>query len=268
MPSILLLLAVASFVLWQRGPLKDFGLNAFTEILGIIITVVIVERLLARQEARRNMPLKAAAYEDVRLLVSRLVSLLRTMFIEAVPQPAPTTVDALLTKESVDSIVSNLNVDAEAPVFPDKKWFEYLRDVGDEQRQAAEKILERYAATLDPKAYQLVHKLLDGTLDIGLMTPSTVRHLDRVKGWPRPTVLGFYTVIDSIDPEPIRLLYEWTVETEMLLRRRGVSDLRPAAIEFRAEQPKSPPPAAFRPGELEAQLEAWEKFEKESQSKS
>ena len=74
--ALLLLLSAAPCLglwLFATGTLSDFGLNAFTETLGILVTVLIVDKLIKRQEERKSLPQKATAYEDVRLLTSRLV---------------------------------------------------------------------------------------------------------------------------------------------------------------------------------------------------
>lgn len=77
--------------LWLRlyGQISDFGLNAFTETLGIIVTVLIVDQLIRRQEQVRLLPQQATAYEDVRLLISRMVSFWSETFKLSVPGPAP-----------------------------------------------------------------------------------------------------------------------------------------------------------------------------------
>lgn len=65
-------IATACLYLWlgTQGESSNFGLNAFTETLGILITVLIVDHLIKRQEELRSLPQKATAYEDVRLLTS------------------------------------------------------------------------------------------------------------------------------------------------------------------------------------------------------
>ena len=52
---------------------KDFGLNFFTEILGVVITVFVIERFIQKKEDKRNLPQKLAAYEDVLRGVKRNV---------------------------------------------------------------------------------------------------------------------------------------------------------------------------------------------------
>ncbi len=70
--SLCLLLGL--FCWLKTEEFKDFGLNFFTEILGVVITVFVIERFIQKKEDKRNLPQKLAAYEDVRLYTSRYIS--------------------------------------------------------------------------------------------------------------------------------------------------------------------------------------------------
>jgi hypothetical protein len=78
----LAILAFICLTFYQKNipGLADFGLNAFTEILGIILTVVFVDQLIRQQELRRTLPLQAAAYEDVRMLTTRIIQFWESVF--------------------------------------------------------------------------------------------------------------------------------------------------------------------------------------------
>ncbi len=73
--NILFAFLIFGAVLWQiEGGAGDFGLNFFTEVLGVVITVLIVDRIAQKREEEKTLPQKLAVYEDVRLLVSRYLS--------------------------------------------------------------------------------------------------------------------------------------------------------------------------------------------------
>ena len=144
----LLLLSIASacLILWLglAGTISDFGLNAATETLGILITVLIVDQLIKRHEDVRLLPKQAAAYEDVRLLTSLIVSFWADAYKACVPGAAPKSVEELFNKSSLDTICNNLNMDSQPKVMPAQTWWEWFpRNMMDFRKQA-EIILERH----------------------------------------------------------------------------------------------------------------------------
>lgn len=165
-------LAIAFFCLWKFGGKKweDFGLNAFTETIGIGITVLLIDQLLRKQERRRRRPLEIAAFHDVGKFASGLAAFWTDVYNwsgkdELEPPQQPPSIDEFLTLPYFEKIRRRLNLDAEACVLPKRTWWVYLPQVENQYRQLGEKILERHSAALDPYAYQLVHKILNGFLD-------------------------------------------------------------------------------------------------------
>lgn len=171
------LLAIASYLAWKFGDddWKDFGLNTFTEVLGIGVTVFLIDQLLKNQERRKRRPLEIAAFQDVQSFVNGLATHWINVYNwsgknEMAPPPPPSSTTEFLTPSYFEAIRQRLNLDAEACVFPKRTWWEYLPQCEKQYRELGEKILERHAASLDPHAYQLVHKVLNGFLSpsIGL----------------------------------------------------------------------------------------------------
>ena len=174
---LIIVLAVAFFLMWKfgAGELHDFGLNAFTETVGIGITVFLVDQLLKNQERRRQRPLQIAAFHDVQSFVDGLATLWLNIYNwsgkdELSPPPEPPSIAQFLTLSYFEAIRQRLNLDAEACVFPKRTWWAYLPQAENQYRQLGEKILERHSSVLDPYAYHLIHKVLNGFLDpnIGL----------------------------------------------------------------------------------------------------
>lgn len=166
------LLAITCFFSWRFGEneWKNFGLNAFTEVLGIGITVFLIDQLLKNQERRRRRPLEVAAFHDVQTFVDGLATFWLNVYNwsgkgEMEPPPPPPSKAEFLTLPYFEVIRGRLNLNAEACVFPKRTWWEYLPQVEKQYRELGEKILERHGATLDPAVYQLVHSVLNGFLN-------------------------------------------------------------------------------------------------------
>ena len=72
---LLCLFQAIGAVLWLKSEgLKEFGLNFFTEILGVVITVYIIDSLAQIRENERLKPLKLAEFEDAKNLFNRFIS--------------------------------------------------------------------------------------------------------------------------------------------------------------------------------------------------
>ncbi|HVF50311.1 MAG TPA: hypothetical protein VNA19_09510 [Pyrinomonadaceae bacterium] len=174
------------FFLWRFASpsWSDFGLNAFTETVGIILTVFLVDQIIKNQERRRIFPLQVAAFRDVASFVDGLAVFWLNAYNnsgqgELPPPPEAPSMQEFLTMTYFTQILKRINLDAEAPVIPKRTWWDYFPQQEDSFRQLGEKILERHAAVLDPYAYELVHRVLDGFLDphVGLKMLPVLRQL-------------------------------------------------------------------------------------------
>ncbi|MBU7587456.1 MAG: hypothetical protein KAF91_32290, partial [Nostoc sp. TH1S01] len=245
------ILALVCFLLWKKNipGFADFGLNAFTEILGIILTVVFVDQLIRQQELRRTLPLQAAAYEDVRMLTTRIIQFWESAFRQAVPYPAskeliqfweivckqpvsqlvPLTVNQLLSLETINTIRTYLDLDSQPSVAPPRTWWEWLPQQEQEFRTRAERILERHMGILDPQAYALVHQLVSGS---GLLHPDTgmqlirvMKQYDQEEGFPRPHNLASYWATNTEALNTVIQLNEWCIKKKQFLENQGISGL-------------------------------------------
>lgn len=125
--ALLIALFGAIFLfIWVRtdSPFSEFGLNGFTECLGIGLTVLLIDRLLKRREADRTLPQRLAAHEDVRLLTARITTFWHQAYMSAVPGPLPHSVAELYGTESINRLRALLNMDSEPNVTPTRTWWE------------------------------------------------------------------------------------------------------------------------------------------------
>jgi hypothetical protein len=241
----LAVLALICLFFYQKNipGLADFGLNAFTEILGIILTVVFVDQLIRQQELRRTLPLQAAAYEDIRLLTTRVIRFWEDAFSQAVPRPAsseliqfweatykkpisqpvPRTVEQLLSIETIDVIRIYLDLDSQPNVTPQRTWWEWLPEQEQDFRARSERILQRHMGMLDPQTYALIHQFIS-SVDFN-PNIRTKRKSDQELGYPRPQNLGSYWTTNSEALNTVIKLNEWCIETKQFLEKQGMSGL-------------------------------------------
>lgn len=153
---------------------EEFGLNFTTEIIGVGITIIIIDRLIKKREERKNIPHKLAAYEDVRMYTTRYISFWVDCYIQSVPEELPESIDSFFSNEVFEKIFTYLNLDSEPNVFPKRKWWDWIVENAKEFNINGEKILNRHP-NLDPLVFRLIHQVSDGSLNNLLMRFTDLR---------------------------------------------------------------------------------------------
>jgi len=103
---ILLLFAMIGLWLWFRvDSLKDFGQNFVTEILGVLITVLIINQLIVIREERRKLPHKFAVYDDIRLYISSFTLFWQQAFQESVPEDDPENIYLFFSDDGISIFI-------------------------------------------------------------------------------------------------------------------------------------------------------------------
>ena len=198
--------------LWLLIPTtSDFGLNAFTETLGIIVTVILVDKIIRKREEERILPLKIAAYKDVKKLTADILSFWFTIYKESVDEPFPETIEEFFQEDNLKKIAAHLNLDGIPNVTPSRTWWEYLPQLGNQMKQDAERILERHVQNLEPEVYSMIHEQLSlGILsNIGIRQITAIKQSDIEHRTPRPRNLGGYFPIIADRYSKIIELYNW-----------------------------------------------------------
>ncbi|ELK8603488.1 MULTISPECIES: hypothetical protein [Vibrio] len=245
MSNVMGALLLFCLILWQFfDTSKDFGLNAFTETLGIAVTILLVDKILTKKEEAKSLPLRAAAYEDVRFLTTRLIIFWNDLSIASVKGDSPTTVRELLSQEHIQNMAFYLDLDGKPNVTPPRSWWQWLPEQNKELSAQADKILERHMQSLDPKAYSFIHSLLsDGMLfkNRGMNVLPMIQSADRHMGFPRPTNLAEYMIEDEESLLPIIELDEWCHKEFAYLVSKGMTSIKEPYVlsSQNIEEPKS-----------------------------
>jgi len=258
--AILAVLAITCFIIWRfaDGDLRDFGLNAFTEVSGIIATVFIVDYLIKRKDEHRLLPQKARAYEDVRILTSRVVSFWTDIRESCVPGPWPSTLDELFSNDSFTAILHNLDMDSASNVIPKRTWWTYFPQNIKEFKNHAERLLERHNQILEPKTYASVHILATEVMDPSLI--ATINSIDAKISFPRPRVLGSYYIVSDEYRNAIIDLVRWCQKMREFLENNGFDNLRQVISEPKKWDPKDPPPCMISPEKIKIQFSDMELY--------
>lgn len=122
----LFILLLFSIFLWKYSPYQDFGLNFLTEILGIIITVFLIEKIVEKNREKEMKPITLSGYTDIRLFVNRYISLFQEFYRNSVNEEEPSTLEKFLTEENFNKIWENLDMNCRPSVYPETTMMDYI----------------------------------------------------------------------------------------------------------------------------------------------
>lgn len=191
---ILSLFLVLGLVLWldADGSLRDFGLNFFTEILGVVITVFIIDRLSQIREDERLKPLKLAEFEDAKNLFNRFISFWYVTYSRSVPEEYPETFDEFLSDNGIGKIFNYLNVDSRPSQNDSLSWVQWIQNNHEEWLEISNRFLERHSANADPELYKLIHAFIECPFMKTIPMMSAFKSIREKNDTPRLNALSGY----------------------------------------------------------------------------
>lgn len=226
---VIILLAIIVLILWRMDPnggtLSDFGLNAFTELLGILVTIMVVENIIEKQNKKNMLPAKAAMYRDIQVFLSRVISFWGEVYHNSVPGENIENVNELFSEEVFEKMSINLNLNSFPQVSPSTEWYRYFNTQGNELYERGEKILNRYYSNMEPEVFRYIHFLVDdSTFIIAMKYILNIWCYDRQNEIPRPQCLAAYYCDPGKDVfDTVVKLFNWCEKTYDELTRKGYS---------------------------------------------
>ena len=211
--NILLLFLLLGLVLWRANDsTKDFGLNFFTEMLGVFITVLIIDQIVKKREEQKLLPQKLAAYEDIRLFVSRYFSFWLSTYQLSVPGEMPKDIQTFFSENGMGKIWNCLYLNSKPNVTPETSWWVHLPHSMKELQDLGDKILDRHSNHLDPEIYGELHHMSESSFLTVFKYMQSLKQSDLKSKFPRPSLLSSYSMQpQEQDFAAITKLYDWCV---------------------------------------------------------
>lgn len=173
------------------GPdwLKDISLNVGTEILGIVLTVLLIDVVIRKKEQVERERVVNVAFAQLRVALQQHIVILLNMYkasAEHAPHPLPDRLETLFGPDYFVQIAF-LDLSKPAPVASVKplQWFDYLHIEMEQFKSALTRTLEKYAVFLNPATVELLEELLASSLISVLTQLKSIPHLDQMKGIER-----------------------------------------------------------------------------------
>lgn len=169
----------ASFVIYylldpvsQEGP-RGFFLNLATEIIGILLTVFLIDSVIRRREERERKRYRSVPLQRLHYPLRRHLDLLCGMYkasVRELPEYASWRLDNLVTDDYKDPL-AHLDLLQPGPSvravqdFPPQHepipWFEHLHEETKEFREQLERVVEKYSMQLDSETAGIIEHLIN-----------------------------------------------------------------------------------------------------------
>ncbi|MEA9787942.1 hypothetical protein VDF90_11935 [Xanthomonas campestris pv. raphani] len=234
------------------------GSNLVAEFVGAAATVYGIDFLIKRREERRIIPVKAASYEDVRVMTHWALGLWKEAYIQSVGDSAPNSWRDLFSADSLDKIKLSLDITRPANTLPKQPWSSYFDGEMERIHKHAEKVLERHGGFLEPAVHNAVYAIVYYNHHKIANSIALDKHL----GVPRPTNLGGYVPMIRDWFDAVLVLHDWTVTIHPYLTKHGITNIH-APYMFSQLEVWDNLPARFDEGVLLAQAQIYQQWQQQ-----
>jgi len=160
LPIVLILLIGLGIFAWiKTDSLSDFGLNFATEIIGVLITIYIVDYLLNSREKARLAPMRVIVFQEVSVLFNRHIGMYFELYSESVKEEPPATTKRFIEKNCIYKALLYSTIDGKPRISPPQTMTQYLASKAVDFENRAEKILDKYSNYMFPEIANLLHQM-------------------------------------------------------------------------------------------------------------
>lgn len=258
--ALFLLLIAGALIVQEFGGTygASLGPNLLSEFIGAAVTVYGIDLLIRRREEKRLLPVRAASYEDVRVMAHWALALWKTAYEKSVGNADPTSWRQLFSNEFVRRVMISLDIAKPANILPPAPWGNYVDHEMQRIHQWAEKILERHSGALDPEIHRAVYSIVYYKHhDI-----ANLQQHDRRDGIPRPNNLGSYMPVIRDWFDAVIELHEWTIKMHEYLVDHGITRIH-APYHFATLAVTEAPNARLSPAELAQQAQSFQSWQEQ-----
>jgi hypothetical protein len=201
----------------------QFSISLSASILSTIFTVAIVDKLLKKSEEKKNVPLKCAVYEDVRLFIVEFINFWQGINIAASESHTAVTIDILFESNYFEGILHRLNLDKSPNITPKNTWWYWINKESIRYSLMLDKIFNRYSTVVDPEIFKALHYLAEEDPMLMCLRDAEIIHQSDIrKGFFRPKYLAAYLVKTNENFfSEIKNIYYWCVKEKSTLKKFG-----------------------------------------------
>lgn len=171
--TFILVLCSSSLLLFDKT--KDFGLNLTTEMIGILITVVLIDKLYERKENRKNLKINIRIFNAVNSLICTYISIWKHIKLNFKDDIEINDIDDLIKNYKV--LISGLQIESKYDIIqlsaPENVQYNFF--IKNDVRESLVKfreyvkltipmIINEYNSYIDPDLYDLLKDIENDNL--------------------------------------------------------------------------------------------------------
>jgi hypothetical protein len=164
---------IGALVIWIFGGKNytDFGLNLFTEMLGVLITIFVIDYLVKRREHKKQLPIKASIYKDTFKFFGQYITIFHSSYVVSVPDELPENLEDFISENGIGKVFKYLDLNTKPRITPERTWFNYFQERRNSILNLGNTFLERYKGFTEPEVFNAIHTLINGTFlgTLGMM---------------------------------------------------------------------------------------------------
>ena len=189
---LLILLAFFLLLLYLKNPgtthwLQDFTLNLMTEIIGILLVVILIDRVININQENERKKLQEIAFQQLRIPLLHHFTLLFNIFKSSVlekPKKNYIEVSDLFDDIYFDQI-TYFDFSKPAPIFPQTDWSNHLSNKSREFKNDLNRTVEKYSLYLESDIIDLIEEIINSSFISFIIQSPGIIKIDEIKGYSR-----------------------------------------------------------------------------------
>jgi uncharacterized membrane protein YhaH (DUF805 family) len=151
---VVVILLVVFGILTENETADNFSLNLITEIVGIFLTVFLIDLVIKRRENKEKKNILKNTYTQYKRPAQTLLYFFAKVYKASTlerPSEWDTDYKTLFSTDQFYTSIRYLDFMKKAPVTPNTDWLNHSHHEMTEIKNGFDKILDKYAFTLDSK---------------------------------------------------------------------------------------------------------------------
>jgi len=231
---LIIFLGLLALAFWTTQFTSGFGLNAFTELLGVALTIFIINRVLENRKQKDKLPARVLVYTEVVAMTNRIIRIWSNVEISTASARSSEIQD-LLNQANIAKLAQRLDLMGKSP-HTAKNWLEFFeREITIVQNHHM-KLLSQYANYLSPHQISLIHGIAEESVySLAGFNGMVETYNNNVKKYNSDMSI-FPSYLSSILPAPnftysnILELHKICLEENNYLKQQGITWLEPPTI--------------------------------------
>ena len=151
----------------------DYLINVSVEILGSIVTLIVIDIYLSKNEKKIATKREQIIWTLVKPILRENLSVLFSMYKSTTTKRGANYKTEELSKfftEDYAKTIQHLNIYSEAPIYPDAIWLNYLINKFTGLNNNYNSLLEKYSNQMEPELVELIEEIKNSSFHSNIIS--------------------------------------------------------------------------------------------------